>query len=177
MLLSLLGVRVQGSWVQLPVLPATATQSIDTKFVLFCDQVKRAMNRPPQPADCRGRSGVGEACRDVQCKYHMHVRFCAGTFIKVSHLLTRKNPHLQQLQAPHVGWKAALLPAECCTMGEQGVSLMSLSLSLCMFVCMSASPDKFTGVSSALFFYSFARSEDLTRGESAPSPKRVCIRS
>eukprot|EP00884_Botryococcus_braunii_P015413 jgi/Botrbrau1/2555/Bobra.0079s0042.1 len=50
-----------------------------------CDNlVKRAMNRPPQAADCRGRSGVGDACRDVQCAFHMHLRFCGGTYIKVA---------------------------------------------------------------------------------------------
>ena len=45
--------------------------------------VKRAMNRRPQEADCRGRMGKGSACRDPQCRWHTHLRTCGGEFIKV----------------------------------------------------------------------------------------------
>ncbi|GAB4819387.1 hypothetical protein N2152v2_006433 [Parachlorella kessleri] len=45
--------------------------------------VKRAMNRPPQEADCRGRMGRGEECADPHCNYHMHIRHCGGTYEKV----------------------------------------------------------------------------------------------
>lgn len=52
-----------------------------------CDRcehiVKRAMNRRPQEADCRGRMGKGSACADPQCNYHMHIKKCGGEFIKV----------------------------------------------------------------------------------------------
>ena len=46
--------------------------------------VKRAMNRPPQEADCRGRMGQGADCQDPKCNWHMHLKHCAGTFEKVS---------------------------------------------------------------------------------------------
>jgi len=45
--------------------------------------VKRAMNRPPQEADCRGRQGKGLECKDTKCAYHMHQRFCGGDYTKV----------------------------------------------------------------------------------------------
>jgi len=45
--------------------------------------VKRAMNRPPQEADCRGRQGKGPDCKDTKCAYHMHQRFCGGDYTKV----------------------------------------------------------------------------------------------
>lgn len=45
--------------------------------------VKRAMNRPPQEADCRGRMGRGADCQDPKCNFHMHLKHCAGTFKKV----------------------------------------------------------------------------------------------
>lgn len=50
------------------------------------DLVKRAMNRPPQEADCRGRMGKGKDCQDPQCAHHMHMKHCGGEFIKVSDL-------------------------------------------------------------------------------------------
>jgi hypothetical protein len=57
-----------------------------------CDRcghiVKRAMNRKPQEADCRGRLGKGSACADSQCNYHMHIKNCGGEFIKVGACIT-----------------------------------------------------------------------------------------
>lgn len=47
--------------------------------------VKRAMNRPPQEADCRGRQGKGPECKDTKCSFHMHQRFCGGVYTKVMH--------------------------------------------------------------------------------------------
>ena len=47
--------------------------------------VKRAMNRPPQQADCRGRQGKGPDCQDTKCAFHMHQRFCGGDYTKVMH--------------------------------------------------------------------------------------------
>ena len=47
--------------------------------------VKRAMNRPPQEADCRGGQGKGPDCRDTKCAFHMHQRFCGGDYTKVLH--------------------------------------------------------------------------------------------
>lgn len=41
------------------------------------------MNRKPQPADCRGRIGRGDGCRDPYCHYHTHIRNCGGTYIKI----------------------------------------------------------------------------------------------
>lgn len=48
--------------------------------------VKRAMNRRPQEADCRGRQGKGPDCKDTKCAFHMHQRFCGGEYIKVVYL-------------------------------------------------------------------------------------------
>ncbi|EFN55909.1 hypothetical protein CHLNCDRAFT_52181 [Chlorella variabilis] len=45
--------------------------------------VKRAMNRPPQEADCRGRAGRGADCRDPGCRWHMHIKHCGGAWVKV----------------------------------------------------------------------------------------------
>lgn len=46
------------------------------------NEVRRAMNRAPQPADCRHRVGqVG--CRDPNCRYCSHRRVCGGSYIKV----------------------------------------------------------------------------------------------
>ena len=48
-----------------------------------CDKViKRAMNRPPQPADCRFHRGA--ACTDPKCGYHTHIRNCGGEWVKVT---------------------------------------------------------------------------------------------
>ncbi|PSC74929.1 sprT-like domain-containing Spartan [Micractinium conductrix] len=48
-----------------------------------CDRVvKRAMNRPPQEADCRLHVR-GRDCGDAACSYHMHVKHCGGTFVKI----------------------------------------------------------------------------------------------
>ncbi|DBA84736.1 TPA: hypothetical protein ACH3X1_005985 [Trebouxia sp. C0004] len=46
--------------------------------------VKRAMNRPPQEADCRGRQVKGSECKDPKCAYHMHQRFCGGGYTKIA---------------------------------------------------------------------------------------------
>lgn len=46
--------------------------------------VKRAMNRPPQEADCRGRQGKGPDCKDTKCAYHMHQRFCGSDYTKIA---------------------------------------------------------------------------------------------
>jgi len=51
------------------------------------DVVKRAMNRKPQQADCRWYSSrpVGERhtdCRDVNCRWHMHEKYCGGMYLK-----------------------------------------------------------------------------------------------
>ncbi|KAL3131304.1 hypothetical protein ABBQ38_000596 [Trebouxia sp. C0009 RCD-2024] len=46
--------------------------------------VKRAMNRPPQEADCRGRQGKGPDCKDTKCAFHMHQRFCGGDYVKIA---------------------------------------------------------------------------------------------
>ncbi|BDA48805.1 probable SprT-like domain-containing protein Spartan at N-terminal half [Coccomyxa sp. Obi] len=48
------------------------------------NMVKRAMNRCPQEADCRGRMGRGSACTDPKCAFHMHIRYCGGAYIKVA---------------------------------------------------------------------------------------------
>lgn len=45
------------------------------------NEVRRAMNRRPQPADCRGR--MGDACADPHCMWHMHLRMCGGEYVKV----------------------------------------------------------------------------------------------
>ncbi len=45
--------------------------------------MKRAMNRPPQEADCRGRQGRGADCADPHCRYHMHRKTCGGAYVKV----------------------------------------------------------------------------------------------
>jgi hypothetical protein len=42
--------------------------------------VKRAVNRPPQEADCRARAGP--SCCDPRCRFHSHVRLCGGAFVK-----------------------------------------------------------------------------------------------
>lgn len=44
------------------------------------DEVRRAMNRPPQEADCMHRAGA--ACTDARCRWHMHLRYCGGGYIK-----------------------------------------------------------------------------------------------
>ncbi|KAK9800227.1 hypothetical protein WJX73_001175 [Symbiochloris irregularis] len=46
--------------------------------------VKRASNRPPQVADCRGRNGRGPDCMDVKCAYHMHIKHCGGEYEKIA---------------------------------------------------------------------------------------------
>ena len=43
-------------------------------------EIQRAMNRPPQEADCRGRAG--SKCADPACRYHTHIKKCGGTFVK-----------------------------------------------------------------------------------------------
>lgn len=45
-------------------------------------QVRRAMNRKPQPADCRGRKAGG--CSDPRCDWHVHLVVCGGEFVKIS---------------------------------------------------------------------------------------------
>ncbi|GAX81087.1 hypothetical protein CEUSTIGMA_g8521.t1 [Chlamydomonas eustigma] len=45
--------------------------------------VKRAMNRPPQEADCRGRMGRGSDCADPCCHFHTHIKKCGGRYIKI----------------------------------------------------------------------------------------------
>lgn len=45
------------------------------------NEVKRAMNRKPQEADCRWK--IGPACSDSNCRWHMHLKHCGGEFIKV----------------------------------------------------------------------------------------------
>lgn len=45
------------------------------------NEVRRAMNRRPQPADCRSRAG--EACNDPLCVFHAHLRLCGGEYVKV----------------------------------------------------------------------------------------------
>ena len=47
------------------------------------DLVKRAMNRPPQEADCRGRQGRGADCADPHCRFHTHQKTCGGAYVKV----------------------------------------------------------------------------------------------
>jgi hypothetical protein len=49
------------------------------------NEVKRAMNRKPQEADCRWKKPrSGEAkCSDPTCRWHMHLKYCGGEFIKV----------------------------------------------------------------------------------------------
>lgn len=49
------------------------------------NEVKRAMNRKPQEADCRWKKPrSGEAkCSDPTCRWHMHLKHCGGEFIKV----------------------------------------------------------------------------------------------
>eukprot|EP01025_Chloroclados_australasicus_P051205 TRINITY_DN5956_c0_g1_i3.p1 TRINITY_DN5956_c0_g1~~TRINITY_DN5956_c0_g1_i3.p1 ORF type:complete len:242 (-),score=25.98 TRINITY_DN5956_c0_g1_i3:1064-1735(-) len=47
--------------------------------------VKRSMNRKPQIADCRWyrKGGVEVDCGDTTCYYHIHIRGCNGSFIKI----------------------------------------------------------------------------------------------
>ncbi|KIZ00822.1 putative Zinc finger RAD18 domain-containing [Monoraphidium neglectum] len=46
--------------------------------------IKRAMNRPPQPADCVTTRGKGEVpCGDTRCSHCMHARHCGGQYDKV----------------------------------------------------------------------------------------------
>ncbi len=51
------------------------------------DVVKRSVNRRPQPADCRWyarRRGHGDMdCNDMGCRWHMHVKFCGGEYVKI----------------------------------------------------------------------------------------------
>lgn len=65
--------------------------------------VKRAMNRPPQEADCRAYSKAAAAaaaaagapgayCADPRCWYHSHVRECGGRYDKVSSLTPCVSP-------------------------------------------------------------------------------------
>ncbi|KAI8463624.1 MAG: SprT-like family-domain-containing protein [Monoraphidium minutum] len=57
--------------------------------------VKRAMNRPPQPADCvtnRGRAGPGALCDDARCLHCTHVRTCGGELEKVRAVAPGQNP-------------------------------------------------------------------------------------
>ncbi|KAK9867164.1 hypothetical protein WJX84_007941 [Apatococcus fuscideae] len=63
--------------------------------------VKRAMNRPPQEADCRGRMGRGEECQDPKCNWHMHLKHCPGTFKKVKEPeeFTKKNAEKEARKA------------------------------------------------------------------------------
>ena len=68
--------------------------------------VKRAMNRPPQEADCRGRQGKGPDCKDTKCAYHMHQRFCGSDYTKVQcqgllQCLTRHCPIKHPVILPH----------------------------------------------------------------------------
>ncbi|CAL5223634.1 g6178 [Coccomyxa viridis] len=46
------------------------------------DFIQRAMNRPPQEADCRAR--LGASCMDTKCHYHVHKKGCGGIYIKVA---------------------------------------------------------------------------------------------
>jgi hypothetical protein len=48
-------------------------------------EVRRAMNRPPQPADCslRGRQMPPGGCFDPRCRYHVHLRVCGGDYVKI----------------------------------------------------------------------------------------------
>ncbi|MEW5296974.1 MAG: hypothetical protein WDW36_000215 [Sanguina aurantia] len=47
------------------------------------DTIKRAMNRQPQAADCRGLMGKGPACADPKCHFHTHLKACGpGTYVK-----------------------------------------------------------------------------------------------
>eukprot|EP00892_Ulva_mutabilis_P012166 jgi/Ulvmu1/9321/UM050_0070.1 len=55
---------------------------------------RRAMNRPPQPADCFTRHG--DACQHPKCSFHVHQRTCGGQFIK-----TREPP--PKAKAPKKG--------------------------------------------------------------------------
>jgi len=43
--------------------------------------VRRAVNRPPQEADCRGRRGT--SCKDISCSWHMHMKHCGSVYIKI----------------------------------------------------------------------------------------------
>jgi hypothetical protein len=51
------------------------------KCVKCGDVIKRAMNRKPQEADCLTRQGA--ACKDIKCRYHMHIKFCGGEYEKI----------------------------------------------------------------------------------------------
>lgn len=44
--------------------------------------VKRAMNRPPQEADCNQRQSC--SMERAACSFHLHQKNCGGTYIKVT---------------------------------------------------------------------------------------------
>ncbi|PNW81850.1 hypothetical protein CHLRE_06g263100v5 [Chlamydomonas reinhardtii] len=82
-----------------------------------CDRckklIRRSMNRPPQEADCFGirtRGPTGAACRDPNCAYHVHIRTCGGTFVKVKE--PEKPPkHKPQKQSASASASAGLAGA------------------------------------------------------------------
>lgn len=46
------------------------------------DVVKRSINRKPQKADCRWRTGE-QNCKDVTCRWHLHTSYCGGEYVKI----------------------------------------------------------------------------------------------
>ncbi|GFR43505.1 hypothetical protein Agub_g4597, partial [Astrephomene gubernaculifera] len=74
--------------------------------------IKRSMNRPPQEADCIGRTGSrGPSCRDPNCGYHTHIRQCGGAFIKVREPDPKK-PTRKKSPARKPGSRPALAPGQ-----------------------------------------------------------------
>ncbi|GIL49975.1 hypothetical protein Vafri_6103, partial [Volvox africanus] len=64
--------------------------------------IKRAMNRPPQEADCIGRTGSrGAACHDPNCGYHTHLRTCGGAYIKIREPDSKPKPNPDSKPKPN----------------------------------------------------------------------------
>uniref|UniRef100_A0A1D1ZPK1 SprT-like domain-containing protein n=1 Tax=Auxenochlorella protothecoides TaxID=3075 RepID=A0A1D1ZPK1_AUXPR len=72
--------------------------------------VRRAMNRPPQEADCWRRAGP--ACADPRCGWHVHLRHCGGTYVKVKEPEGYKPKTLRREEAgkQQAGPSSAALP-------------------------------------------------------------------
>lgn len=48
------------------------------------DEIRRMINRKPQPADCSRRFiDRNNRCCDQYCHWHMHSKYCNGHYVKV----------------------------------------------------------------------------------------------
>lgn len=79
--------------------------------------VRRAMNRPPQEADCWRRAGP--ACADPRCGWHVHLRHCGGTYVKVKEPEGYKPKTLRREEAG----KQQAGEAVCLWVGEEAEAL------------------------------------------------------